>query len=183
MTWSSVGGQYAGGKGYHPEGPCQAWQVGLCEPHEVQYSQTQGAAPSLGSTSTGWAENGWRKSLEEDTGLQVLAEEEHNTTWQRALSAQKAKHALAASEAVWVAGQGRWFCPFTPLWRSADLCLALGSATQERNGPSGEDPEEVTNTIQWPRHSPTQPERTEVFSVKRRLQMPQLSLSVLRRGS
>ena len=28
-------GQHAGGKGCHPEGPCQAGKVGLSKPHEV----------------------------------------------------------------------------------------------------------------------------------------------------
>lgn len=46
-----------------------------------------------GSTSTGWLENGWRKSPEEDRGLQVLVYKQH-TTWQCALSAQKLNHAL-----------------------------------------------------------------------------------------
>ena len=33
-----------GGKGCHPEGPGQAWEVGLCETHNVQQGQVQGPA-------------------------------------------------------------------------------------------------------------------------------------------
>lgn len=47
-----------------------------------------------GSTSTGWPENGWRKSPEEDRGLQVLVYNQHDTTRWCALSAQKLNHAL-----------------------------------------------------------------------------------------
>jgi len=35
-------------EGYHPEGPGQAQEVGLCEPHEVQQGQVQGPAPGSG---------------------------------------------------------------------------------------------------------------------------------------
>ena len=34
--------------GYHPEGPGQAQEMGLCEPHEVQQDQMQGPAPGSG---------------------------------------------------------------------------------------------------------------------------------------
>jgi len=33
-----------------PKGPGQAEEVGLCEPHEVQQGQVQGAAPGSGQT-------------------------------------------------------------------------------------------------------------------------------------
>jgi len=32
----------------HPEGPGQAGEVGLCEPHEVQQGQVQGPTPGSG---------------------------------------------------------------------------------------------------------------------------------------
>uniref|UniRef100_A0A8D0KSU2 Mitogen-activated protein kinase 15 n=1 Tax=Strix occidentalis caurina TaxID=311401 RepID=A0A8D0KSU2_STROC len=32
----------------HPEGPGQAWEVGPCEPHEVQQGQVEGPTPGLG---------------------------------------------------------------------------------------------------------------------------------------
>jgi len=34
--------------GCHPEGPGQAQEVGLCEPHEVQQGEVQGPALGLG---------------------------------------------------------------------------------------------------------------------------------------
>jgi len=34
--------------GRHPEGPGQAGEVGLCEPHEVQQGQVQGLTPGSG---------------------------------------------------------------------------------------------------------------------------------------
>ena len=36
------------GTGWHPEGPGQAGEVGLCEPHEVQRGRVQGPAPGAG---------------------------------------------------------------------------------------------------------------------------------------
>ena len=55
--------------GCHPEGPWQAWEVGLCEPPEVQQGQVQGAAPGLGRQTGGWRD--WEQPCWEvlgDTG-------------------------------------------------------------------------------------------------------------------
>lgn len=40
---------HTGGTGYHPQGPGQAWEVGLCEPHEMQQVHVQGPAPGSGN--------------------------------------------------------------------------------------------------------------------------------------
>lgn len=42
-----MGSDDAEEKGQHPEGPVQAGEVGLCEPHELQHSQVQPSAPGL----------------------------------------------------------------------------------------------------------------------------------------
>ena len=46
----SMCGWHAGGKGCHPEGPGQAWEVGPCKPHEIQQDQVQGPAHGSGQS-------------------------------------------------------------------------------------------------------------------------------------
>ena len=49
-TTSCVVRRHTGGKGCHPEGPWQAWDVGPCKPHQVQQGQVQGPAHGLGKS-------------------------------------------------------------------------------------------------------------------------------------
>ena len=49
-------------KGYHPEGPWQAWDVGPWEPHEVQHGLVQGPAHGSGQAQI---QAGWRTDLEQ----------------------------------------------------------------------------------------------------------------------
>jgi len=62
--WCSL---QARGKGYHTEGPGQAWEVGTCQLHEAQQSQVQGAAPGSGK-SQGQTQAGWRIAYEQPWG-------------------------------------------------------------------------------------------------------------------
>jgi len=53
-------GRHAWGMGCHPEGPGQAWEGGVCEPHEVQQSQVQGPTPGSGQSQAQIQAGGWR---------------------------------------------------------------------------------------------------------------------------
>ena len=53
-------GQHSWGMGCHPEGPRQAWEVGLCEPLEVQQGQVEGPAHGSGQTPVSVQAGGWR---------------------------------------------------------------------------------------------------------------------------
>ena len=48
----------------------------------------------------------------------------------------------AASQALWPAGRGRWFCLSTPLWWDLTWSPALEPSAQERHGPVGAGSEE-----------------------------------------
>lgn len=103
----------AAGKGCCPERPGQAWQVGLCKPHEVQQRQMQGGnAPGSGQSqaSIGWVESRSRIALRR---IQVLCDEMLSMSWQCAFSAQKA---WAASQEAWPTGQGADSAPVGCYW-------------------------------------------------------------------
>ena len=51
-------------KGCHPEGPGQAWEVGMRKPHEVEKGWVQGPAPGLGQ-SQAQVQNGRRMNWEQ----------------------------------------------------------------------------------------------------------------------
>ena len=60
--------------GCHPEGPGEAWEVGLCEPHELQQGQVQGPAhqseqPLVSIQAGGWRD--WERREEKDLGVLV----------------------------------------------------------------------------------------------------------------
>ena len=63
-------GWHAGGKGRHSEGPGQAAEVGLREPHEIQQGQAQGPARGSGQFQT-QARAGRRAAWEQPWGLFV----------------------------------------------------------------------------------------------------------------
>ena len=58
---------HAGGKGPHSEGPRQAGELGLCEPHEVHKGQVQGPARGSGQPQT-QVQAGWRVAQEQPWG-------------------------------------------------------------------------------------------------------------------
>ena len=110
--------QHTGVKGYHPEGPGQAWEVGLCEPHEVQQGQVQGPAHGSGrsqSQKTGWVENGLRAALRRRTWGCWWT---RSSTWAGSVRSQPRRPTIswATSEEAWLTGRGRWFCPSALLW-------------------------------------------------------------------
>lgn len=49
--------EWCGGKGWHPRGPWQPWELGTCEPHETQKGKRQGPACGLGQTQA-WIQAG-----------------------------------------------------------------------------------------------------------------------------
>jgi len=72
-VWCS---QHGGGKGCHTEGPGQALEVDLCEPHEVQQGHVQGPAHGLGNLKHKYRlDREWIESNPEEKDFRVLIDQ------------------------------------------------------------------------------------------------------------
>jgi len=109
---------HAWGIGCHPEGPGQAQEVGLCEPHEVQQGQVQGAAHGSGQSPVSIQAGGWRAW--EQPCQKGFGGDWWMKSWTRAINVHSQPRtstvSWASSPAAQPAGWGRWFCPSSPLW-------------------------------------------------------------------
>ena len=103
MTSQQVWGWYqvewcswhARGKGCYPEGPGQAWEVDLCQPHEVQQGQVQVLYLGWGNAKYKDGLIGeWLESSPEEKDLRVSVDERLSINWQCVLAAQKANRIL-----------------------------------------------------------------------------------------
>jgi len=116
MTPSGVCGWHTRGKRCHPEGPGQAAEVGLCEPHEVQQGQVQGPALGRGNPKHKYRLGGeWTESSPEEKDLEVLGDEKLNMTQQCVLAAQQTSRALGCIPSSVGTGREGGFCPSAPL--------------------------------------------------------------------
>lgn len=98
-------------QGCHPEGPGQAWELGLCKPHDVQQGEAQGSTPGSWQSQTHLQVgrgSDWEQLLiesspvEKDLGVMV----DENSIWAGNVHWQprKPKLSWAASKAAWAAG-------------------------------------------------------------------------------
>ena len=133
-------------EGMPPEGPGQAWEVGPCEPHEVQQGQVQSPAPGLGQPLVSVWAGGWRdweqlcrKGLGGTGGWKAGCETTlctHNPEGQLYPRLHQKKH-----------GQQVKGGDSVPLLCSGETTLgflhwALEPSLQQRHGPVGTGPEE-----------------------------------------
>jgi len=128
--------------------------VGPCEPHEVQHSQVQGAAHGSGQSQAQiQASREWTENSPVDKDLGVLVHEKLDISHQCALAAQKANCILGCTKRS-MASRARE--GILPLYSGDSppgvLCPALETPAQERHGPVGVGPEEVTKMIRELEH-------------------------------
>ena len=128
-------GRHARGKGCHPEGPWQAWEVGLWEPHEVQQGQVRGPSPGSGQSQAqiqAGRKIDSRAALRRRTwGCWLM----RSSMWSGnvCLQAWKPTISWAASREAWPAGRGRWFCPSTQFWWNPTMYVAIGQGVMSLN--------------------------------------------------
>ena len=104
---------HTGGKQCYPEGLGQAWEVGLCLTHEVQQGPTPGSGQSKAQVQVGW-----RMAWEQSWGRRIWEYRlRKDSTWAGNVLLQLTRPTVSwvASREVWLAGQGKWLCPSTPL--------------------------------------------------------------------
>jgi len=99
-------------KGCHPEGPGQAWKMGLQELNEIQHDQVQGVAPGLRQSQiyVHW-ENSPLNSFEMSPAEKTLGGPGgHSCRWTSSVFLVPGRQAIscAASKEGWAAGRGRW---------------------------------------------------------------------------
>ena len=124
------------GKGCHPEGLGQTWEVGPCQPHEARQGQMQGPTPGvrvIPSTDASWAENGLRATLRR----RIFGECQlmKDSTWASNVRLQPRRPTVSwvALREVWPAGRGRGFCPSTlPSWDPTWSTVSSSGASNTR---------------------------------------------------
>lgn len=125
------------GKGCHPEGPWQAWEVGLGKPHGVQHHQEKVLHLGQDKHKYRLASPG-----EKDSGRK-------SSVWLSNVPSQPRKPIMSwdASKAAWPAGHRRWCCPSTLLFLDPTCTPVCPAPIQERQGSFGKSPEEATKLI------------------------------------
>jgi len=93
------------GKGWLPEGPRQAWEIGPCQRHELQQDHVQGRTPGSGQ-SQAQIQVGWRMAWEQPSGEGFGGVSWWKTQHEPTMCTCNPEGQLYPSREVWPAGRG-----------------------------------------------------------------------------
>jgi len=137
---------HAWGMGCHPEVTWQAWEVGLCKPHEVQQGLVQGPVHGSG-ISQAQIQAGWRMDWEQPWQVGLGSVDWQATPHDPAMctATQKANHILGCIKSSMASRSRKGIlslCSTLGRPHLKSCSAALPPSAQERHGPVGEGPEE-----------------------------------------
>ena len=125
----------------HPEGPGQAGEVGLCEPHEVQQGQVQGPAPGSGQSLLS-VQAGGDEGIESSPAKQDLG---GTGGWKAGWSGWSGEYAILVLVAA---------LPTRSTWKENSIFVLLSAvlaSTCERAVIHGAAGQKLLQPASWPR--------------------------------